>query len=188
MKSILLVFLILLSCSVFGQKDCDYSTNVTDSIGTYKSTKEYIVYEKIFGGNNSYIFLSLTQTDGTPLLKIQVIRKSADFIKANCFDKNSKLFFQLNNGKIITLLSLDEESCGTIIRDNDGFNNRVLTGNFLFVKGSLEDLKTSPANLMRIKYLTDVVDYVLPKEINSELNGKLYSPGSYFMDYLHCVN
>ena len=46
---------------------------------------------------------------------ISCCQKSKDFLKANCFDKNSKLFLQLDNGKIITLLHLDQESCGTMV-------------------------------------------------------------------------
>lgn len=187
MKQIALAFLFLFSGHLLAQKTCEYSTNVTDSIGTYKSTKEYIMYEKNFAGNKNYIFFSLTLTDGTPLLHIQFIQKSKEFIKANCFDKNSKLFFQLNNGKIVTLLHVDEESCGTIIRDNEGFDNRLLAGDFMFIKGSFEDLKSSPANLMRIKYLTDIEDYALPTTFTSEMDNKVYQPETYFMNYLHCI-
>jgi hypothetical protein len=45
-------------------------------------------------------------SNGNPSLYIKYIQKSKEFIKANCFDKNSKLFFLLNNRKIVTLLHL----------------------------------------------------------------------------------
>lgn len=187
MKQVALAFLFLISSPIFAQKTCDYSVNVKDSIGTYKLTKEYMIYEKNFAGNKHYIFLSMALTDGTPTLNLQMIQKSKDFIKANCFDKNSKLFLQLNNGKIITLLHIDQENCGTMIRDNEGFDNRVLVGNFMFLKGSFEDLKTSPVNLMRIKYLTDLEDYVFRKEFTSEMDNQVYQPENYFINFLHCV-
>ena len=187
MKQAVLVFFFLICCSLFAQKTCEYSVDVKDSIGTYKSTKEYMIYEKNFAGNKSYIFFSLALTDGTPTLNVQLIQKSKEFIKANCFDKNSKLFFQLDNGKIITLLHIDQENCGTMVRDNEGFDNRLLVGNFMFIKGTFEDLKSSPANLIRIKYLTDIDDYVLRKQFTSELNTKVYEPENYFINYLHCI-
>ena len=187
MKQVALAFFFLISSQIFAQKTCDYSVNVKDSIGTYKLTKEYMIYEKNFAGNKHYIFLSLALTDGTPTLNLQMIQKSKEFMKANCFDKNSKLFFQLNNGKIITLLHIDQENCGTMIRDNEGFDNRLLVGNFMFLKGSLEDLKSSPVNLMRIKYLTDLEDYVIRKEFTSELDSQVYQPETYFINFLHCV-
>ncbi len=187
MKHLVPAFFLLISIQIFAQKTCEYSANVKDSIGTYKSTKGYMIYEKNFAGNKNYIFFSLVLTDGTPTLNVQFIQKSKDFMKANCFDKNSKLFFQLNNGKIVTLLHIDNENCGTMVRDNEGFDNRLLVGNFMFIKGSFEDLKSSPANLMRIKYLTDLEDYVFRKEFTAEMDNKIYQPENYFINYLHCV-
>nr|WP_315146848.1 hypothetical protein [uncultured Flavobacterium sp.] len=187
MKHSICLFIVLISSSLFAQKNCEYSANVKDSIGTYKSTKEYMIYEKNFAGNKNYIFFSLTLTDGTPSLNIQFIQKSKEFLKANCFDKNSKIFFQLNNGKIVTLLHIDQTDCGTSVRDNEGFDNRILTGNFMFMKGSFEDLKSSPVSLMRIKYLTDIEDYVFRKEFTSEMDNQIYQPETYFINYLHCI-
>ena len=187
MKQAALAFFFLISSQIFAQKTCDYSVNVKDSIGTYKLTKEYMIYEKNFAGNKHYIFLSMALTDGTPTLNLQMIQKSKEFMKANCFDKNSKLFFQLNNGKIITLLHIDQENCGTMLRDSEGFDNRILVGNFMFIKGTFEDMKSSPVNLMRIKYLTDLEDYVIRKEFTSELNSQVYQPETYFINFLHCV-
>jgi hypothetical protein len=173
--------------SLFAQKPCEYSSNVTDSIGTYKSTKEYLISEKVFGGNSNYLFYSLALTDGIPTLNVQFIQKSKDFIKANCFDKNSKIYLQLQNGKIITLIHIDQENCGTLIRDDKGFDNRVKTGIFMFTKENYEDLKTTPLSLMRIKYFTETEDYIIKKEFTAELDGKIYKPETYFMDNIRCV-
>ena len=187
MKYIITITLLFFSLNIFAQKPCEYSANVTDSIGTYKATKEYIVNEKIFGGNSSYIFYSLALTDGLPTLTVQLIQKSKGFIKANCFDKNSKLFLQLNNGKIITLIHIDQENCGTMTRDDKGFDNRVNSGIFMFMKDSFQDLKSSPVSMMRIKYLTDTEDYVFKKEFKSELTNEIYNPENYFIDNLKCI-
>lgn len=187
MKPILITFLFILSSSLFAQKNCEYSENISDSLGTYKSTKDYMMYEKVFAGTSNYIFFSLALANGTPFLNINFIEKSKGFIKAKCFDKDSKLYLQLNNGKIITLLHVQNESCGSLIRDEKGFDNRVLTAKFLFIKGSIEDLKSSPINLIRIKYLTDVEDYVIKKEFQSELDTIKYKPETYFVTNLHCI-
>ncbi|MCD9576565.1 hypothetical protein [Flavobacterium soyae] len=187
MKQLITLTLFLLTFTAFAQKPCEYSTNVTDSIGTYKVTNEYLISEKNFGGTFSYVFFSLAQTDGLPTLNLQLIQKSKDFLKANCFDKNSKVYLQLENGKIVTLLHINQENCGTLIRDDKGFDNRVNTGIFMFMKDNYEDLKTSPVLIMRIKYLTDVEDYIVKRELVSELNGKTYQPNTYFMQNIKCV-
>ena len=187
MKHIITIALFAICSTVFAQKPCDYSTNVTDSLGTYKSTREYMICEKNFAGTSSYIFFSLLSTDGMPTLNVQLIQKSKSFLKANCFDKNSKLFLQLNNGKIITLLHVDQENSGTMIRDDKGYDNRVITGEFMFMKDSFEQLKSSPISMMRIKYLTDTEDYVLKKEFTSELNNEIYQPETYFINTIKCI-
>ena len=187
MKQLITLTLFLLTFTAFAQKPCEYSTNVTDSIGTYKVTNEYLISEKNFGGTFSYVFFSLAQTDGLPTLNLQLIQKSKDFLKANCFDKNSKVYLQLENGKIVTLLHINQENCGTLIRDDKGFDNRVNTGIFMFMKDNYEDLKTSPVLIMRIKYLTDVEDYIVKRELVSELNDKTYQPNTYFMQNIKCV-
>ncbi|PIF30437.1 hypothetical protein CLU81_0863 [Flavobacterium sp. 9] len=187
MKQLITLTFFLLTFTAFAQKPCEYSANVSDSIGTYKITNEYLVSEKNFGGTSSYVFLSLAQTDGLPTLNLQVIQKSKDFIKANCFDKNSKVFLQLENGKIITLIHVNQENCGTLIRDDKGFDNRVNTGYFMFLKDNFEELKKSPVSIMRIKYLTDVEDYIVRPDLTSELNGKVYHPNTYFIDNIRCV-
>jgi hypothetical protein len=146
-----------------------------------------MISEKNFAGNSSYIFYSLALTDGLPTLSVQLIQKSKDFLKANCFDKNSKLFLQLNNGKIITLIHIDQENCGTMLRDDKGFDNRVNSGIFMFMKDSFEELKSSPVSMMRIKYLTDTEDYVFKKEFKSELTNEIYNPENYFINYLKCI-
>ena len=41
MKNLIALILFLSSFTLFAQKPCEYSSNVNDSIGTYKTTKEY---------------------------------------------------------------------------------------------------------------------------------------------------
>ncbi|MCV2483347.1 hypothetical protein OD917_00305 [Flavobacterium sp. SH_e] len=187
MKQLFILTIFLLTFTAFAQKPCEYSANVTDSIGTYKVTNEYLMSEKYFGGNFNYIFFSLAQTDGLPTLNMQAIQKSKDFIKANCFDKNSKIFLQLENGKIVTLMHINQETCGTLIRDEKGFDNRVNTGIFMFMKDNYEELKKSPISLMRVKYLTNTEDYIVKSELTSELTGKVTHPNTYFMENIRCV-
>ena len=171
----------------FAQKPCDFTVNVTDSLGTYKSTKEYLVYEKNFGGKSSYVFNSIIIADGTPTFNFQLIEKSADFIKVKCFDNNSKIFIQLNNGKIVTLLHVDKGSCGTMVRDEKGMNNRITTGYFMFKKDDFQELKKSPISYIRVKYSAENEDFIFRKAFKSEMDGQVYEPENYFVNYFHCL-
>jgi hypothetical protein len=55
------------------------------------------------------------------------------------------------------------------------------------MKDSFEELKKSPVSLMRIKFLTDVEDYILKKQFTSEMNNEVYEPETYFMQNIHCA-
>lgn len=185
-KKLFTLILFYTTSMLFAQNDCDLSSNFTDSIGSYKSTKDYLIHEKVFGGKKANIYFSLINTDGLITLSFQSISASQEFVTAHCFDKRSKIFFQLNNGKIVTLLAIDNENCGTPIRkENDNF--RVLTGNFLFLKDNYEELKKSPINLMRVVYNSETVDYIIKEEFVSETDTKTYKPEQYFIENLKCI-
>lgn len=187
MKKIFLFIAFLQITALFGQKDCEYSTNVTDSLGTYKSTKELLMHQRFFGSAEKSVFFSLINGGEFPSLKIQLIQKSTDFVPAICFDENSKVFIQLENGKIITLISINQTDCGSSVTI-DGKNCRILTGYFLFMKDSIEELKSSPFNLLRIKYASETIDYIIKEELISEIDKAVSNPSTYFMDFLKCVD
>lgn len=186
MKKLVFLLAVVQSCICVAQKDCEYSANGTDDIGTYKATKDYIIHERNFGNTQATLFFSLINADGLPSLKVQLIQKSNDFIAAKCFDKSSKIILQLNDGKVISLVALDNEICAESIR-SEAVNNRVLTAYFLFMKDTFEALKNSSVSILRIKYTTETVDYVLKEELVSEIDTKTYQPATYFTNYLKCI-
>lgn len=188
MKRLLLVAFLMIQAGLFAQKNCEFGTTFTDSIGEYKETKQKIVYEKVFAGTSSNIFFSLANDGGTPLLNLQFIQKSKDFMKATCFDASSKMYLQLENGKIITMIISGEGDCGTTVRDaTNTASVRITSASFLFMKNSMEELKKSPVSLIRIKFGTEMTDYILKKEIVSEVNSEKSYPQNFFIDFLKCI-
>ena len=188
MKKLFISFLLLFTLTITAQtKDCEYSFVQNDSI-QIRSTKESLMFEKVFGGTSTFIFFYLTDNDGLPILNFQLLAKSNDFPKMYCLDKASKIYLQLTNGKIVTLISANSEDCSkTIYESNEKKNISILTGSFLFTKGGMEDLEKYPISLMRIKYVGEMVDYPVPYEINSETMKQKYSPESYFINNLKCI-
>lgn len=187
MKNLVLALFMLINTTAFAQKPCEIDTNVTDSLGTYKLTKQFIIFERSFAGNSTDIFFALSSNNGILGLEIQFLSRSSEFIKANCFDANSRIYLQLNNGKIVTLLFAGNESCGTLIRNDKNENSRILSGSFVFSKENFEELKVSQVTFMRIKFAGEAIDYPFKTEFTSELDKKTYQPENYFIDYLKCV-
>ena len=187
MKYLISALFIVSYLNAIAQKPCEIDTNITDSLGTYKSLKQAIIFERSFAGNSTDIFFSLSSNNGILGLEMQQLQSSSEFIKANCFDLNSKIYLQLNNGKIVTLLFAGNETCGTFIRNDKNANSRIMTGSFVFSKENYEQLKLSPVTFMRVKYAGESIDYPFKTEIISELDKKTYQPENFFIDYLKCI-
>ena len=185
----LLSLLLLLTLSVNAQnKDCIYDIEEKTYSTSLKVLPNVLMHEKIFGNTNEYLFFALLNNDGTPMLSIQQLQKSKDFIKTNCIAKNSKIILQLTSGKIISLISSDEEACSVLTYKKKKKNNiRILTGYFYFTKTNYEELKNSPISLMRIQFAGETKDYVLKSELTSETLKTTSKPDSYFMQFLKCV-
>jgi hypothetical protein len=187
MKNILLAIVLLSQWGLLAQKPCEIDANVTDSLGTYKATKQHLVYERNFAGNATHLFFALSTTNGVLAVEAQLLQRSQDFLKASCFDAASKIYLQLNNGKIITLLYSGNGGCGSLVRSDDKTNNRILSGTFVFTKDNFEELKSSPVTYIRIKFAGETVDYPFKTSFISELDNQKYEPERYFIDFIGCV-
>ena len=185
----LLSLLLLFTLSVNAQKkDCIYDIEEKTDSTSLRVLPNVLIHEKIFGNTNEYLFFALLNNDGAPMLSIQQLQKSKDFIKTNCISKNSKIILQLMNGKIINLISSDEEACSVLTYDAKENNNiRILTGYFYFTQSNYEELSKSSISLMRIQFVSETKDYVVASEYFSETFNTKTNPKDYFIDYLKCV-
>ncbi|OYU84902.1 MAG: hypothetical protein CFE24_04560 [Flavobacterium sp. BFFFF2] len=187
-KNTLITLSLLLGAGfAHAQKPCEYSSDVKDSLGTYKATKDVMLHEKVFGGKQLMFYVSLAKTDQTVMLEVTQIQKSTGFLPAYCFDKTSRIVLQLLSNKIVTLPFAGTELCGTLIKGQNDSSNRVLTGKFLIPKEAYAELMKSPLSFIRVKYATETVDYPMRSNLVSETDKKTYSPESLFIDYLNCV-
>lgn len=186
-NNVFLALFLFTNLGALAQKPCEIDTNVTDSLGIYKLTKQHLIFERSFAGNSTNIFFALSNNNGVLGLETQQLSSSFDFVKAVCFDKNSKIYLQLNNGKIITLLYVGNDTCGSLIRNDANKNTRVISGLFVFSKDNYEDLKISPVTFMRVKFAGETIDYPFKTEFVSEMDKKKYEPENYFINYLKCI-
>jgi hypothetical protein len=187
MKNFFYASFLLINVVAMAQKPCEIETNISDSIGTYKATKQSMIYERSFAGNATNIFFTLSSSNGILAVETQFLQKSPEFLKANCFDAGSKIYLQLNNGKIVTLLYSGNDTCGSLLRDEKNMNNRLISGTFLFARENFEDLRTSPVTFMRVKYSGETVDFPFKTEFISELDKNKYQPENYFINNLKCI-
>ena len=188
MKSIYILLLLIPLFSRSQINDCIYEVEEKTDSTSLKVISEVLMDEKIFGNTNEYLFFSLLNTDGIPMLEVQLLQKSKDFIPTKCINKTSKVILQLKNGKIVTLIANTEEVCSVLNYDEkENYNLRVLTGYFFFGITNYEELKNSPITLMRIQYAGDSKDYVIKSELVSETLNTKSNPDIYLMNYMKCI-
>ena len=185
----LLSLLLLLTLSVNAQnKDCIYDIEEKTDSTSLKVLPNVLMHEKIFGNKKEFIFFGLLNNDGVPMLSLQQLQKSNDFIPTSCLSKNSKIVFQLMNGKIVTLLHAFDDICSDLNYNSEEKSNiRILTAYFYFTKTNFEELKNSPISLVRIQFSGESKDYVIKSELTSESLKTKTNPANYFIDYLKCV-
>lgn len=168
---------------------CEYDFEVKNDSINFRETKKHLIYEREIGKKTNYAFVSLINDNGYVMLNFQKIQKSDAFIETECFDKDSRIFLQLSNGKIYTLIHENKEVCSARYPDVDNkLNIRVLNTFFYFTKDNFEDLKKYPVNIMQIRYgANDKVTYVMEKEIVSKNLNITSNPESFFMNNYYCV-
>lgn len=188
MKNILFLFLLIPLFSSAQSQDCIYDVNEKTDSTSLKVTPQKLLHERLFGNSKEFIFFNLINESGTPMLVVQQIQKNNAFIPVNCLDKKSKIIFQLANGKIVTLVHSDLESCSQLNYDSETKDNiRILTGYFYFTQSNYEELSKSSISLMRIQFVSETKDYVVASEYFSETFNNKTNPKDYFIDYLKCV-
>ena len=70
-KKIVLALFLFANLIAFSQKPCEIESNVTDSLGTYKLTKQAIIFERSFAGNSTTIFFALFNTESSSFCSAQ---------------------------------------------------------------------------------------------------------------------
>ncbi|MVO10727.1 hypothetical protein GOQ30_16250 [Flavobacterium sp. TP390] len=188
MKRILYIFLCLPLLHFSQKKDCIYDfEEKTDS--TYiKATNGKLMYEKVFGNSKEFIQFKLINNNGIPTLEFQQIQKSQDFIPVRCFNNKSKVILQLEDGKIISLISAVEDVCSNLTYiDSEKSNIRILNAYFLFTKTNYESLKKSRITVMRVHYAGESKDYIISDELQSEILNERVKPSLYFIENLECI-
>lgn len=184
------ILFILLSVTISSaqNKNCNYDFEEKTDSTFVKILSEKLIHERVYGSSKEMIHFVLINNNGVPTLNFQFLQTSKDFIPANCLDKTSRIVFQLTNGKIITLVSNTDEVCNDLIyNEEEKTNIRILDGYFLFTPNNYEELKKYPINLMRIQFVNGAKDFVIKKEIKSELLNTTFNSENIFIDFLNCI-
>lgn len=188
MKHIIYLLLFSTSSLLSQTKGCIYEMNEKTDSTSIKVLPEQVIQERIYGNSKEIIQFKLLNNDGVPLINVEILQKDTEFIPASCFNRSSRIVFQLANGKTVTLVSITEDICSILnYNEVEKSNIRILDGYFGFSKNNYEELKKSPISLMRIQFAGQAKEYIIKKELQSEFLNKTYYPENIFINYLKCI-
>lgn len=187
MRYIIVFFFISLFASA--QKPCEFDLEIKNDSISFREIKKHLIYEKEFAQKSEYAFISLVNDSGYVMLNFQRVQKSDSFIETQCFDKDTKMYLELTNGKTYTLIHLDKDICSSRISDLENKSNiRFLDTSFFFTQDNYEDIKKFPVFILHIQLPTgEKISYILEKELISKNLGITSNPDTYFMNYYKCV-
>ena len=87
MKNLLLLLLFTTLSLNAQTKDCIYDIEEKTDSTSLKSLPHKLMNEKIFGNKKEFIFFGLLNSDGVPMLSLQQLQKSNDFIPTSCLSR-----------------------------------------------------------------------------------------------------
>ncbi len=185
----LIIIFSLFTVFASAQAPCEFDFELKNDSIDFRETKKHLIYEREFGKKSDYMFISFVSDGGFPILNIQRVQKSDNFIETECLDKDSRIFLQLTNGKIFTLFHLDRDVCSARYPDIDNKHNiRVLNSSFFFMKDDYQELKNHPISIFQIRYGTgDLTNIVMEKELISKTLNVSSTPATVFMDNYNCI-
>lgn len=187
MRYIIAFFFISLFATA--QKPCEYDFEMKNDSIDFRETKKQLIYEKEFGKRSDYSFVSLINDNGYVMLNFQRVQKSDNFIEMICFDKDTRMYLELTNGKIYTLIHINNDVCSSRVPDLENKSNiRLLNTSFFFTEDDYDDIKKFPVFMLKIRFgVKEEISYVMEKELISKSLETSSNPDRIFMNYYKCV-
>lgn len=188
MKQLLGLFLYFSPLLLIGQNTpCDLDYEIQNDSVQVKRYHQTLIYELDMGKNGESLFANLIEIGDTPLLEIQYIQKSTDFIPLLCFDRRSMLSIQLLNGTVVSLRHFNTDICSNFIYDKDQKNIRVINSYFKLEPKDFDILKASKISMIRIRFLTDIKTYSIKNELYSNSHATSFEPALFFQKSIPCL-
>lgn len=188
MKYLSLLLIALFSHSLLGQtQDCELDFEIQNDSVQIKRFKEHLIYEMDMGKKTESLFFSLLQAEQVPLLEMQYLLKSPDFIPVNCLDTRSLISIQLLNGTVVSLRHANQDACSSFVYDAPAKNNiRILTSYFRLTDTDIAKLKQSPVSMIQIRFATEQKTFNVKNQLYSQVVNQQYHPATYLKDFLIC--
>ena len=171
----------------YAQDTCNYKIQVDTENEQFLLTHEVLTDFMIGNKQTAFIYFSLMKEGDVKSLVLQLSLNSAEMPPIACFNKDSRVSFELENGKFVSLRYLGDVNCGRETEPKDALKNSTSEAAFFIDDKSFDILQESNLKSMRLTTMKTHFDIEFQNVIsNSVLKEPVY-PKEFFLKYLSCV-
>ena len=186
-NAIAVLLLLVLSGAVYAQNECNYKINVDTEVELFKLTQEELVEYELSNTQSVFIYFSLMRESEFSSLVVQISLNALEMPPIMCFDNKSRVSFKLQDGSFVSLPYLDEVNCGRQTDHEDQLDNSTSEAAFFMNGESMEKLKASPIETMRITSMNTNFDFKLKSVLSNPAIEQPIYPREYFINNLSCI-
>jgi len=187
MKKLLLPLFLLYLLTGYSQDSCNYKIQVDTESEQFTLTHE-VLADYMLGKNQTvFIYFSLMKEDTIRSLVLQLSLNAAEMPPIACFNKDSRVSFELDNGSFVSLRYLGEVNCGRQSEPKDALKNSTSEAAFYIDDKSMLMLKESKLKSMRLTTMKTNFDIEFQNLISNSIIKEPVYPKEFFLNNLSCV-
>ncbi|QNJ98820.1 hypothetical protein [Constantimarinum furrinae] len=172
---------------MYSQEDCNYKIQYELDDDNFILTHEQLAEFMVGKDQNVFIYFSLMKEGPVKSLVLQVSLNAVEMPPIMCFDKTSRIIFQLEDKSYASLAYLGETICGRQSEPENQLKNSIVEAAFFLDEENLNRLKSSPIETMRITTMKTNFDIVFQEVISNKAIEEPIYPKEYFLKYLDCI-
>lgn len=189
MKKMIALLLLFTAMVGYGQEsDCNYKLQVDTEAEQFVLTNAELAEYMLGLERTVFIYFSLMKEADVKSLVIQLsVNAKKQVPPMMCFNKDSRVSFQLEDGSFVSLRYLGDELCGRQTENEDTLHNSTSEAAFFLDETSLKRLSESEILSMRLTTMRTNFDVAFQDVLsNEELPVPIY-PKEFFLNYLQCL-
>ncbi|MGK0386365.1 MAG: hypothetical protein ACI849_000975 [Patiriisocius sp.] len=187
MKHNLLLLILFFTIATIAQDSCDYKINVDTEEEVFQLTQESLIDFTVGDKKTVFVYFSLMKEGNVKSVVLSISLNSEEIPPLICYDKKSRISFQLSNGEYVSAPYLGIDTCGRQTKDENAINNSISEASFYLDEVALKRLVNSPVERLRISTLKNNFNLVLRDVISNDQLKKSIYPKEFFINSLPCI-
>ena len=187
MKYNLLLALLFMYCLGAAQSSCDYKINVDTQQEVFQLTQESLIDFTVGEKKTIFVYFSLMKQDSVKSVVLSISLNSQEIPPLICYDKKSRLSFNLEDGTYVSAPYLGVDVCARQTKAENTMHNSTSEASFYLDSLAQKRLSTSAIESLRIGSVNTNFDLKLIEVISNEQLANPIYPKEFFINNLPCI-